>query len=62
MDDLFRGLAIAVLLPLAVLFLQMAWKLLTMPEWQRRELEERRQRRLHDQRMIRFWLSSGRSR
>jgi hypothetical protein len=57
MADAMKGLAILVLLPLAALFFKIAWTLWRMPPDQRRMFDERRQKRLHDQRMIRLWRS-----
>lgn len=57
--ELFQFLALAIGIPLAVMFLQLAWTLATMPEWRQRELRESYERRQHTDRMIRFWLSGG---
>lgn len=54
MTDLLQALGLIVGIPLAALCLRVAWELWRMPDWQRRELEERRQRRLADRRMVRF--------
>lgn len=56
MKDALSGLALLIGLPLSAILLRMAWTLWRMPEWQRRELRERYERRKYTQRMIRFWL------
>jgi len=59
MSDLLQGLVLLIGIPLAVMLLQLAWTLATMPKWRQRELRENLEKRRRTDRMIRFWLSGG---
>lgn len=48
-------------IPLVAMFLRIAWHLIFMPESERRELRESYEKRQHTNRMVRFWLSGGKS-
>ena len=48
-------------IPLAAMFFRLVWRLMVMSEMERRELCESYEKRQRTKRMIRFWLSGGKS-